>query len=144
MPKGWFLRKTGPNSANKPIYLFCSAFLLLTEKSGSLMLISRLGPLYEPFRKHPSRSREWRGNCNWNTRAALYHPMNRENQGRLIFGDEADCKLFLETLAEVCQKTGCEVHAGELVIGESPVPQTAAIPNIKEAKSRRLRRGGNR
>ena len=37
---------------------------------------------------------------------AVYHVMSRGNQGGLIFRDDRDRKLFLETVAEGCEKTG--------------------------------------
>lgn len=42
---------------------------------------------------------------------AVYHLMSRGNQGQAIFRGDADRKLFLETLAEGCEKTGWQVHA---------------------------------
>ena len=42
---------------------------------------------------------------------AVYHVMARGNQGGAIFADDLDRKLWLQTLAEVCEKTGWRVHA---------------------------------
>jgi putative transposase len=42
---------------------------------------------------------------------AIYHVMNRGDRCEPIFKDDADRKRFLETLAEVCVKTGWQVHA---------------------------------
>jgi putative transposase len=42
---------------------------------------------------------------------AIYHVMNRGDRREAIFRDDADRKLFLETLAQACQKTGWQVHA---------------------------------
>src|SRR6266545_1663408 len=42
---------------------------------------------------------------------AIYHLMNRGDRREAIFLDEQDRQLFLETLAEACQKTGWRVHA---------------------------------
>ena len=42
---------------------------------------------------------------------AIYHVMNRGDRREPIFKDDADRKRFLETLAEVCVKTGWQVHA---------------------------------
>lgn len=42
---------------------------------------------------------------------AMYHVMCRGNRRETIFEDEQDCWLFLETLAEVCVRTGWEVCA---------------------------------
>jgi hypothetical protein len=37
--------------------------------------------------------------------------MARRNQGRAIYADERDCKLWLATLGEACEKTGWRIHA---------------------------------
>jgi len=42
---------------------------------------------------------------------AVYHAMARGNQGCPIFKDDQDRRSFLETLAEVCEKTGWRIHA---------------------------------
>ena len=42
---------------------------------------------------------------------AVYHAMARGNQGCPIFKDDQDRRRFLETLAEVCEKTGWRIHA---------------------------------
>ena len=42
---------------------------------------------------------------------AAYHVMARGNQGREIYADERDRKLWLETLGEACEKTGWRIHA---------------------------------
>lgn len=42
---------------------------------------------------------------------AVYHVMSRGNQGGLIFRGDRDRKLFLETVAEGCEKTGWRIHA---------------------------------
>ncbi len=42
---------------------------------------------------------------------ALYHVMARGNQGRAIYSDDQDRKLWLETLTEACEKTGWHIHA---------------------------------
>jgi REP element-mobilizing transposase RayT len=42
---------------------------------------------------------------------AVYHVMARGNQQQPVFRDERDRRLWLETLAEACQKTGWRVHA---------------------------------
>jgi putative transposase len=42
---------------------------------------------------------------------AIYHVMSRGDRREPIFLDEEDRRLFLETLAEACQKTGWQVHA---------------------------------
>jgi len=42
---------------------------------------------------------------------AIYHVMNRGDRREAIFRTDQDRRLFLETLAQVCQKTGWQVHA---------------------------------
>lgn len=42
---------------------------------------------------------------------AIYHVMNRGDRQEAIFEDDPDRDRFLETLAEVCLKTGWQVHA---------------------------------
>ena len=42
---------------------------------------------------------------------AVYHVVARGNQGRAIYADERDRKLWLATLGEACEKTGWRLHA---------------------------------
>jgi putative transposase len=42
---------------------------------------------------------------------AIYHVMNRGDRREEIFKDDKDRERFLETLGEVCAKTGWQVHA---------------------------------
>ena len=42
---------------------------------------------------------------------ATYHVMARGNHGQRIYADDADRKMWLESLGEVCEKTGWRVHA---------------------------------
>jgi len=46
---------------------------------------------------------------------AIYHLMNRGNQLRRVFWDDADRKAFLTTLAEACRRTGWRVHGFALM-----------------------------
>ena len=39
-----------------------------------------------------------------------YHVMARGNQGRAIYADDRDRKLWLATLGEACEKTGWRIH----------------------------------
>ena len=43
--------------------------------------------------------------------SAIYHVMNRGDRRKPIFLDKADRLRFVETLVEVCAKTGWQVHA---------------------------------
>jgi REP element-mobilizing transposase RayT len=42
---------------------------------------------------------------------AIYHIMSRGDRREKIFLDDVDRQDFVKTLAEICQKTGFEVHA---------------------------------
>src|SRR5438552_5874800 len=42
---------------------------------------------------------------------AIYHLMNRGDRWEPIFLTDEDRELFVQTLGEVCQKTGWQVHA---------------------------------
>jgi REP element-mobilizing transposase RayT len=42
---------------------------------------------------------------------AVYHIMSRGNQGHLIFREDRDRELWLETLGDTCAKTGWQIHA---------------------------------
>ena len=42
---------------------------------------------------------------------AVYHVMNRGDRRESIFHDDADRQRFIETLGEVCGKTGWQVQA---------------------------------
>jgi len=42
---------------------------------------------------------------------AIYHVMNRGDRREPIFNDDKDRLLFLDTLAEACQKTDWQIHA---------------------------------
>ena len=63
---------------------------------------------------------------------AIYHVMNRGDRREPIFLDEADRQRFVETLAEVCAKTGWQVHAYVLMpnhfhlVVETPRPNLVA------------------
>lgn len=47
---------------------------------------------------------------------ALCHVMARGNQGQSIVVDDLDRLVWLETLAEGCEKTGWKYHADVLVV----------------------------
>ena len=46
---------------------------------------------------------------------AINHLLSRGDRKKAIFLDEVDRQQFFKTLAEVCQKTGFEVHASILM-----------------------------
>ena len=41
----------------------------------------------------------------------IYHVMSRGDRRELIFNNEEDHRLFMETLGQACEKTGWQVHA---------------------------------
>jgi hypothetical protein len=45
---------------------------------------------------------------------AIYHLMNRGDRREAIFRDDQDRKRFISTLGEACQKTGWEMHDGDM------------------------------
>jgi putative transposase len=63
---------------------------------------------------------------------AVYHVMNRGDRQEAIFRDDHDRRCFLETLGEVCAKTGWQVHAYCLMpnhfhlVVETPQPNLVA------------------
>jgi len=63
---------------------------------------------------------------------AIYHVMNRGDRRERIFVDDADRQRFVDTLGEVCAKTGWQVHADVLmpihfhVVVETPLPNLVA------------------
>jgi putative transposase len=63
---------------------------------------------------------------------AIYHVMNRGDRRERIFMDDADRKRFVETLGEVCAKTGWQVRAYVLMpnhfhwVVETPQPNLVA------------------
>ena len=63
---------------------------------------------------------------------AIYHVMNRGDRREAIFRDDTDRQRFVETLGEVCQKTGWQIHAWCLMpnhfhlVIETPQPNLVA------------------
>ena len=51
---------------------------------------------------------------------AMYHLMSRGDRREDIFLDDVDRQDFVKTLAEVCQKTGWQVHAYCLMANHYP------------------------
>jgi putative transposase len=57
---------------------------------------------------------------------ALYHVLSRGDRREVIFGDDADREMFLNTLGQVCGRTGWRIHAYVLmpnhyhVLAETP------------------------
>jgi len=42
---------------------------------------------------------------------AVCHLMAQWDQGQAIFTDHLDCKIWLKTLGQACEKTGGRIHA---------------------------------
>jgi REP element-mobilizing transposase RayT len=61
---------------------------------------------------------------------AIYHIMSRGNRREAIFKDERDREQFLTTLAEVCAKTGWEVHAWCLMSNHFHLVIETPQPNL--------------
>ncbi len=63
---------------------------------------------------------------------ATYHVMARGNQGRDIYAEDRDRKLWLQTLGEACEKTGWRIHAWVMMgnhyhlLLETPEPNLVA------------------
>lgn len=63
---------------------------------------------------------------------AIYHVMNRGDRREAIFKDDKDHQIFLQTLAQACEKTGWQVHAWCLMgnhfhlVIETPQPNLVA------------------
>ena len=52
---------------------------------------------------------------------AIYHAMNRGDRREPIFNDDQDRVLFLDTLAEACEKTDWQIHAWCQMGNHSPL-----------------------
>ena len=61
---------------------------------------------------------------------AIYHVMNRGDRRELIFMDDADRQRFVDTLGEVCAKTGWQVHAYVLIPNHFHVVVETPQPNL--------------
>lgn len=66
---------------------------------------------------------------------AIYHLMNRGDRREPIFKDDEDHRRFLETLGEVCGKTGWQVHAYCLMLNHFHLvvetPQANLVAGMK-------------
>jgi REP element-mobilizing transposase RayT len=63
---------------------------------------------------------------------AIYHVMSRGDRKNVIFKDEKDHLIFLETLEQVCQKTGWQVHAWCLMGNHFHLVLETPQPNLVE------------
>lgn len=63
---------------------------------------------------------------------AVYHLISRGDHRQAIFLDDADRERFLETLAEVCERTGWVVHAYALMGNHYHVLAETPEPNLVE------------
>jgi putative transposase len=66
---------------------------------------------------------------------AIYHLLNRGDRREAIFLDDKDRKCFLDSLGEVCEKTGWQVHAFCLMPNHFHLvvetPQGNLVPGMK-------------
>ena len=75
---------------------------------------------------------------------AIYHVMDRGDRREAIFADDADRERLLETLTEVCQKTGWQVHAYCLMgnhfhlVIETPQPNLLAGTHYMRARKKQF------
>ncbi len=46
---------------------------------------------------------------------AVYHVMSRGNRAQKVFRGDDDCRMFLKTLGDACERTGWRVHAYALM-----------------------------
>jgi hypothetical protein len=71
-----------------------------------------------------------------------FHVMARGNQGRDIYADDRDRKLWLATLGEACEKTGWRIHAWVMMNKRKdlmfPAADMIAAKPINPAKTDRL------
>ena len=65
---------------------------------------------------------------------AIYHAMNRGDRRERIFMDDADRQRFVDTLGEVCAKTGWQVHAYVLMPNHFHVVVETPQPNLKRGQ----------
>ena len=68
---------------------------------------------------------------------AVYHVMARGNQGRDIYADDRDRKLWLAALGEACEKTGWHIHAWVMMNNHSPLVCDRASVGKPGAATRR-------
>jgi exo-poly-alpha-galacturonosidase len=65
-------------------------------------------------------------------RGTAYHGLARGNQGRDIYADEQDSKLWLATLAEACEKTGWCIHAWVMIGNHYHLLSETPEPNLED------------
>ena len=73
---------------------------------------------------------------------AIYHVMNRGDRRESIFLGDEDRTLFLETLGEVCGKTGWQVHALCLMNNHFHLVLETPRPNARNWNGARSMRTG--
>ena len=61
---------------------------------------------------------------------AVYHVMCRGDRREEIFRDDADRRMFLETLGEACGRSGFRVHAYELMPNHYHLLVETPEPNL--------------
>ena len=69
------------------------------------------------------------------------HVIQRGNNRQVIFADEADCRLYLDTLKEACERFACHVHAYVLMTNHVHLLMTpdckAGIGKVMQSLGRR-------
>lgn len=63
---------------------------------------------------------------------ARYHVMCRGNRGEVIFGDDQDRKMYLDTLTEATERTGWRLHAWVLMSTHYHLLLETPEPNLVE------------
>ena len=66
---------------------------------------------------------------------AVDHVLDRGDRWEPIFQDDADRRRFLETLGEVCRRTGWRVHADVLMTDDDPflleTPEASLVAGMR-------------
>lgn len=63
---------------------------------------------------------------------ATYHVIARGNQGRDVYGDDHDRRVWVSTLAEACEKTGWRIHAWVMMRNHDHLLLETPEPNLVE------------
>ncbi len=67
---------------------------------------------------------------------AAYHVLARGNQGREIYQDDRDRKLWLDTPGEACGKAGWRLHAWVMMNNHYRYPRSVATTAAEGAEAR--------
>ena len=61
---------------------------------------------------------------------AVYHVMSRGDHGEAIFNGDDDRRMLLETLAEMCARTGIRIHSYVLMSNHYHMLMETPEPNL--------------